>query len=72
MKKKIKAFIENDIVRRVAKTFVQAFLGVIVVVEIQDITSIDVVRTILIAGVSAGMSAVWNLAVLLIQQYIDK
>jgi hypothetical protein len=64
---KVKAFFKNDVVRRTLKTFIQAFLGVLVVVNVQDIKDIDSVRAILMSGVSAGICALWNL----IKTWID-
>jgi hypothetical protein len=65
---KVKAFLKNDVVRRTIKTFVQAFVGVIITVNIADIKDMDSVRTILISGASAGVCAIWNL----VKTWIDK
>lgn len=60
MKEKIK-----DIVIRAAKTFVQAFVASISVDNLTSITNANTLKSvgtsILIAGLAAGVSAVWNL-----------
>lgn len=54
-----KSFVNSDIVRRAVKTFVQAFLAVIVVgyVNVKDVES---AKALAVAAVAAGVSAVWN------------
>lgn len=54
-----KSFVNSDIVRRAVKTFVQAFLAVIVVgyVNVKDVES---AKALGVAAVAAGISAVWN------------
>lgn len=49
----------NDILVRAVKTFVQAFLAT-VAVGVTNVTSIDSAQALAIAGVAAGISAVWN------------
>lgn len=49
----------NDILVRAVKTFVQAFLAT-VAVGVANITSVETAQAVVIAGVSAGISAVWN------------
>lgn len=66
--KRIKAFLKNDIVERCYKTFFQAFIGTIITVNLADIKSIDNVKTLIMASIIAGVSAVWNI----IKTQIDK
>lgn len=60
---KIKNFVAellaNDVVRRAAKTFVQAVIGY-VLVSYQSINSVDTLKAVAVGAVSAGVSAVWN------------
>jgi len=60
---KIKEFakkvVANDVVRRMAKTFVQAFIAVIVV-GYASVKDIEGVKALVIAALAAGVSAVWN------------
>lgn len=53
---------KNDILVRSLKTFVQAFLAT-VAVGVTNVTSIDSAQALAIAGVSAGISAVWNFVI---------
>jgi len=52
----------NDIIVRALKTFVQAFLAT-VAVGVVGVNSIETAQALAIAGVAAGVSAVWNLIV---------
>ncbi len=54
-----KSLINNDVVRRAVKTFIQAFLAVLVVgyVNVKDVES---AKALGVAAVAAGISAVWN------------
>ena len=49
----------KDIVIRAIKTFIQAFLSV-VIVSLADITDMTTLKAALIAALAAGISAVWN------------
>lgn len=66
--KKIKAFFKNDIVERVYKTFFQAFIGVILAINVADIKDLNTIKTIIVSGLVAGVCAVWNV----IKTEIDK
>ena len=66
--KKIKAFLQNDIVERCYKTFIEAFIGTLITVNVADITNIDYVKTLVLSAIIAGISAVWNI----IKSLIDK
>ena len=52
----------NDILVRALKTFVQAFLASVAVgfTSVQDVPT---AKAVLIAGLAAGISAVWNFVV---------
>lgn len=51
----------KDILVRAAKTFVQAFIATLAVANMTDNDSI---KAALVAGVAAGVSAVWNTLIL--------
>ena len=68
---KIKEFFQIDIVSRLLKTFMQAFLGVILTANYTDI-SIDTLKVIIIAGASAGISAIWNTLILIYNKKVGK
>lgn len=55
----------KDIVTRASKTFAQAFISAISVDSIFGVTDLDTLKRIglsmLIAGVAAGISAIWNM-----------
>jgi len=69
---KIKAIAKNDIVIRTTKTFVQAFLGVILAINVADINGMDSIKTILISAFSAGICAIWNYLKTLIDEKLTK
>jgi hypothetical protein len=52
----------KDILVRAIKTFVQAFLASLAVANVTDM---DTLKAAVVAGVAAGISAVWNTLVLL-------
>lgn len=64
----------KDVCKRAGKTFVQAFLasGALDMDKLMMITDIEsakaILRPMLIAGVAAGISAVWNMAAGYIKQ----
>ena len=64
MKSFIKKIINNDIVRRCVKTFIQAFCGSLAI-SLKGITTIDKVfiQSVLIGALSAGICAVMNLII---------
>jgi NADH/NAD ratio-sensing transcriptional regulator Rex len=51
--------LSHDVVVRAIKTFVQAFLATIAV-GVVGVTDIKTAQALAVAGVSAGISAVWN------------
>lgn len=60
----------KDIIARAGKTFAQAFISAISVDSIFGVTDLDTLKRIglsmLIAGVAAGISAIWNM----VQDYL--
>lgn len=58
----------KDVGKRAAKTFIQAFLGsgILDMERLMMITDVEsakaIIRPMLIAGIAAGISAVWNMA----------
>mgnify|MGYP001225590328 CR=1 FL=1 len=70
--KKIKAFLENDTVERVYKTFFQAFIGVILAINVADIQNIDAVKSLLVSSLIAGVCAVWNIIKVEIDKKLNK
>lgn len=57
----------KDVGLRAAKTFAQAFVASVSIDRLAGITDAEsakaIVYSMLVAGVSAGISAVWNMAV---------
>ena len=57
----------KDVIERALKTFIQAFLGSVTInsfMLVEDINGFkSVLYSTLIAGISAGVSAVWNMFV---------
>ena len=52
----------KDIIVRAVKTFIQGFLGALVVtLPNADITSTEVLKSLLIGGIASGISAVMNI-----------
>ena len=68
---KIVNFLKNDIVERCYKTFIEAFIGTLITVNVADITNIDYVKTLMLSAVIAGMSAVWNIVKTLIDNKLN-
>lgn len=66
----------KDIVARASKTFIQAFIGSITIDGFFGVTDFDAVKRIalsmLVAGVAAGVSAVWNMVLDFIYRKIDE
>lgn len=52
----------KDIAVRAAKTFVQAFMGAVSIDILFATTDRSVWRSVLLGGIAAGVSAVWNFA----------
>ena len=67
--KVVKAILNNDIVKRCVKTFIQAFCGSLII-SLKGLTNVDetIIKSILIAAISSGICAVMNLII----QYLDK
>lgn len=53
---------KNDIVVRAVKTFFQAFLAT-VAVGVVGVNDLKAAQALAVAGVAAGISAVWNFVV---------
>lgn len=55
----------KDVAKRAAKTFAQAFMASVGIEQMAGITDAESAKTIiwsmLVAGTSAGISAVWNM-----------
>lgn len=66
----------KDIFARAGKTFAQAFISAISIESILGVTDLDVLKRIglsmLIAGVAAGISAVWNMVQNWLYRKIDE
>ncbi len=65
----MKEFLKNDIVQRIAKTFIQGFLASLVV-TVNSTSSFDekLLKSALIGAVAGGFCAVMNLLI----NYLDK
>ena len=54
----------KDILIRALKTFIQGFLGALAVtLPSSDLSNSDVIKSLLIVGIAAGISAVMNLII---------
>lgn len=66
----------KDILARAGKTFAQAFISAISVDSLFGITDLDVLKRVavsmLIAGIAAGISAIWNMAQDFLYKWIDR
>jgi hypothetical protein len=66
----------KDILARAGKTFAQAFVSAISVDSIFGVTDLDTLKRIglsmLIAGVAAGISAIWNMVQNWLYRKIDE
>lgn len=59
----------KDILIRAIKTFIQGFLGALAVsLPNADLTNMAVLKSLLIGGIAAGISAVMNLIINLISK----
>lgn len=62
----------KDVAKRAGRTFVQAFVATVSIEQLAGITDAEsakvVIRSMLIAGTAAGISAVWNM----VTGYIQK
>lgn len=58
----------KDILIRAGKTFIQGFLGALVITAGTDLTNIDVVKSILIGALAGGVSALMNYIINLINK----
>lgn len=67
MLEKLKKVNWLDVAKRAGKTFGQAFIASISVDSLLTIRDADTAKTVLtavaVAGISAGISAVWNMAI---------
>lgn len=65
MKNKMKKILKNDTVNRMYKTFIQGFLGALVVslTTTNDYSDISILKGFLIGAVASGISAVMNLII---------
>lgn len=65
--KKLRNINWKDIGKRAGKTFVQAFMAAVSIEPLLGVTDAEsakvILRSMLIAGVSAGISAIWNMVV---------
>lgn len=52
----------NDILVRAVKTFIQTFLAT-VAVGVSNVTDVKTAQALVVAGVAAGISAVWNFVI---------
>jgi hypothetical protein len=66
----------KDILARAGKTFAQAFISAISVDSIFGVTDLDTLKRIglsmLIAGIAAGISAIWNMVQNWLYRKIDE
>lgn len=58
---KIKTIAKKLWANRAFRTFIQGFLGVFAGVQLFDINDVDVIKTLIISGIMAGLSAVMSL-----------
>ena len=62
----------KDIIIRALKTFLQGFLGALVVsLQGSDLTNFEVLKSLLIGAIAAGISAVMNLILRLLNKNGD-
>lgn len=59
MKEALKSLLTSDVVARAVKTFVQAFLAVLVA-GVATVNSVEAGKALFVAALAAGISAVWN------------
>ena len=66
----------KDVITRASKTFIQAFIGSITIDGFFGVTDFDAIKRIglsmLVAGVAAGVSTVWNMALDFVYRKIDE
>lgn len=66
----------KDILARAGKTFIQAFISSVSIDALLGITDLDALKRIglsmLIAGVAAGISAIWNMVQDFLLDWIEK
>ena len=67
---KIIKFLKSDTVERIYKTFFQAFIGVLITVNVADIKTFDNLKTLLMSCIIAGVCAVWNLIKIKVDKYL--
>lgn len=63
---------KKDIIIRAVKTFIQAFLGTVTADGFMNVTDTEGLKKVIIAtviaGISAGVSAVWNMTAGIIKE----
>lgn len=58
----MKKFLKKVWSNRAFRTFIQGFAGVFAGVQLFDLNDLNVVRTLIISGIMAGLSAVMSLS----------
>ena len=62
---------KKDVLIRAVKTFIQAFLGAVTADEVMNVTDGNMKKflvSLAVAGISAGISAVWNMTAGLVKE----
>ena len=66
----------KDVATRASKTFIQAFIGSITIDSFFGVTDLNAIKrislSVLVAGVAAGVSAVWNMILEFVYKKIDE
>lgn len=66
----------KDVATRASKTFIQAFVGSITIDSFFGVTDLNAIKriglSVLVAGVAAGVSAVWNMILEFVYKKIDE
>ena len=66
----------KDVATRASKTFIQAFIGSITIDSFFGVTDRNAIKriglSVLVAGVAAGVSAVWNMILEFVYKKIDE
>ena len=61
MKNKMKKFLKKLWANRPFRTFLQGFIGVFAGASIMDLKDVNVLKTLVISGIMAGISAIMSL-----------
>lgn len=72
MIKKIKSFLQNDLVERCYKTFFQTFIGMFLTIQMCNIENFDNFKKFISACIVAGVCAVWNIIKNVIDNELEK